>query len=517
MQRILLLLLSFSTVLYARRGEWTLEGSRPTATMSRRLLDDTPSASPADATAAPGNPAPQMDVVQPGNPAPQMDAAQPGNPAPQMADTGAPTAQQAAPSDTASGAGSGGTSMPVLQEGPSDLEVVPDKNSASVAVEEDVQYFIFGYGSLLEKFSRVKTDCAIQGIGEFSLGAIFQEEILAVPGTNTTLNCSTPLNSISAARVSGIQRGWYSPGVHINPALKGAEWADNMLFLVPTYLGAYETTNSDVTCNGIIYPVSPSQYAATVQRELASNYTLVELKPERITVLGGPALPSNAKVVYFSNYKDSITLPTRTAPIVQSYVDITLGGAIELQDQYNLTAANGYSGKYPNFVEELVGTTRGWSSNWLNDRLYPYRPFVFVPLAGRISTALYNQVPKEILQNIKFVPAYSAFNATSPEVKDSSGYSRAPLIMKSAISGAHVVGTIKCPKVSKHVVEIGNEAALRQGAGLVVVNADILIRQRPSLGFSRCNLKITGDTRRTWDRLNVMEIQCGISIMIILL
>jgi hypothetical protein len=68
-----------------------------------------------------------------------------------------------------------------------------------------------------------------------------------------------------------------------------------------------------------------------VKRELMANYTLVELTKDRITQLGGAPLPAAAKVIYFASDKATIALPTPRAPIVQSYIDVTMGGAIELQ------------------------------------------------------------------------------------------------------------------------------------------------------------------------------------------
>jgi hypothetical protein len=75
-----------------------------------------------------------------------------------------------------------------------------------------------------------------------------------------------------------------------------------------------------------------------------------------------------------------------------------------MQDQYNLTTAGGFTGAYPNFVEELVGTTKGWSQYWVNDREFAYRPFVVSPYAFRINTALFNQLKPDILQKISAVP-----------------------------------------------------------------------------------------------------------------
>jgi hypothetical protein len=76
-----------------------------------------------------------------------------------------------------------------------------------------------------------------------------------------------------------VERGWYAPGSHVNPAINGAAWANNGLFLVPTYLGAFESGDKNTTCNGIIYPVTPEQYAAQV-----GPYTVSSMMRVRVIV-----------------------------------------------------------------------------------------------------------------------------------------------------------------------------------------------------------------------------------------
>jgi hypothetical protein len=71
--------------------------------------------------------------------------------------------------------------------------------------------------------------------------------------------------------------------------------------------------------------------------------------------------------------------PTSTFPIVQSYVDICVNGCLEVEALYR--AATGY-------VQEFIKTTTGWNKYWVNDRLYPRRPFIYVPNASKIDQAL---------------------------------------------------------------------------------------------------------------------------------
>jgi len=71
--------------------------------------------------------------------------------------------------------------------------------------------------------------------------------------------------------------------------------------------------------------------------------------------------------------------PTPDFPMVQSYVDICVNGCLEVEALYR--SARG-------FVQEFVKTTTGWNKYWVNDRLYPRRPFIYVPKAETIDRAL---------------------------------------------------------------------------------------------------------------------------------
>jgi hypothetical protein len=76
----------------------------------------------------------------------------------------------------------------------------------TVTPEPGVQYFIFGYGSLLERFSRMKTDCGVVGISEFMLGSLFQQDGLVAPyGPESDVNCTTARDAVIPARISGMQ------------------------------------------------------------------------------------------------------------------------------------------------------------------------------------------------------------------------------------------------------------------------------------------------------------------------
>ena len=81
---------------------------------------------------------------------------------------------------------------------------------------------------------------------------------------------------------------------------------------------------------------------------------------------------------------------TPDTPIVQSYVDIFVNGCLELQDRYGLDG----------FARECIDSTAGWSAHWVNDRIYPRRPFIYRKNAVRIDRLLQAALP-EIFPQIR--------------------------------------------------------------------------------------------------------------------
>ena len=149
--------------------------------------------------------------------------------------------------------------------------------------------YVFGYGSLLERASRTRTN---------------PEAVGAWP-----------------ARVTGYQRGWFH------------QFADNVGSTC-TYLGA-ERANRQ-TINGVVYPVSDIE--ATKQRE--TGYTAVQLAADDFVMLDGSGplkVGGDVDVYIFVSNPESISKtkePTPTFPMVQSYVDICINGCLELESLY---------------------------------------------------------------------------------------------------------------------------------------------------------------------------------------
>jgi hypothetical protein len=197
----------------------------------------------------------------------------------------------------------------------------------------NVADYVFGYGSLLERASRTRTN---------------PDAIGAWP-----------------ARVHGFERGWF----HQMKDFVGSTC---------TFLGAVEAVSK--TINGVVYQVADLQ--STKDREV--GYTATAIHPGRIEMLDGGAPWDPGKTVYiFLSNNESISKtkePTREIPMVQSYVDICINGCIELEALYRKVEGS--------FTQEFLRTTSGWNQFWANDRIYPRRPSVYIPAAGAIDKAL---------------------------------------------------------------------------------------------------------------------------------
>jgi hypothetical protein len=194
--------------------------------------------------------------------------------------------------------------------------------------------YVFGHGSLIERASRTRTN---------------PDAIGAWP-----------------ARVTGFERGWF------HQFTKSENVGSSC-----TYLGAVENAKS--TVNGALYYVA--DFEKTKQRE--TGYTGRLVSSPKIEMLDGAGPWGGEKDVYIfeSNPADisKTKQPTPEFPIVQSYVDICVNGCLEIEALYRTAGG---------FVQEFIKTTTGWNECWVNDRLYPRRPFICVPKAETIDKAL---------------------------------------------------------------------------------------------------------------------------------
>ncbi len=200
--------------------------------------------------------------------------------------------------------------------------------------------YVVGYGSLIQRDSKNKT----------------------YPNTGENL----------PVLVSGFKRGWFTKGGSIG--------------FSTTYLGLIEDVHAKL--NGVIFKLPSAQVIAHYdKRELF--YCRVPVQRAAIQMLTHTPVPPGQFWIYAST-PESIAKPSDRYPIVQSYVDIFLSGCLEIEKQYHIKQ----------FTEQCIATTSDWSTHWVNDRLYPRRPFIYQPNAGVIDALLANQL-SDVFSSIK--------------------------------------------------------------------------------------------------------------------
>ena len=192
--------------------------------------------------------------------------------------------------------------------------------------------YIFGYGSLIEQASRMRTT---------------PRAIYVLP-----------------ARVRGYARGW---------------WArTNSIGFSTTYVGAIPEESSSI--NGVVYAVSEQELKDTNDRE--EGYTPTDITGI-VQILSGDYKPKDTVWMYVNDFKHGQrekSLPSPQFPIVQSYVDICLSGCLQIEQAFPDDAQD--------FARSFIQSTQEWSKYWENDRPAPRRPFAAVPLASRIDGLL---------------------------------------------------------------------------------------------------------------------------------
>lgn len=205
--------------------------------------------------------------------------------------------------------------------------------------------YIVGYGSLMEDASRKRT---------------------------------TPdAGAAHPVEIEGFSRGWFARG--------------DATGFSATYLGIRLKSQSRI--NAVIYAVRPDEVLATDQRE--RSYCRANVAASQVSPLeSGPVAPPDAQLWIYVNRPGSMAAPSPRYPIVQSYVDVFLSGCLEQESRFHLAS----------FASECVSTTTDWSAHWVNDRLYPRRPFVFQPRARQIDELLSTHVPRHF-SRIRLEPA----------------------------------------------------------------------------------------------------------------
>jgi gamma-glutamylcyclotransferase (GGCT)/AIG2-like uncharacterized protein YtfP len=194
--------------------------------------------------------------------------------------------------------------------------------------------YIIGYGSLMQGESRQRT----------------------TPNANT----SYPV------KVNGYQRGWFTKGSGIG--------------FSTTFLGVVQSKESAL--NAAIYLIDVTEITAMDKREFA--YCRLAVEPENYALLKQDFPLSPRQAWIYVNKPENIATANKRYPIVQSYVDIFLSGCLELEQRFELK----------DFAKQCLVTTSNWSTQWMNDRIYPRRPFIYQPKAGQIDQLLNEHLPQ---------------------------------------------------------------------------------------------------------------------------
>ena len=161
--------------------------------------------------------------------------------------------------------------------------------------------------------------------------------------------------------VAGFRRGWFARGSPVG--------------FSTTYLGVVE--DREARFNAVAYSVDEAELAATDARE--ASYCRARVAPPGLTSRERAfSFPADAQAWIYVGTAESIAPPDARFPIVQSYVDVFLSGCFAQEERYAL----------PGFAAECVATTAGWSAYWVNDRIFPRRPFIHQPRARQIDELL---------------------------------------------------------------------------------------------------------------------------------
>jgi hypothetical protein len=221
----------------------------------------------------------------------------------------------------------GGTNPSVVR--PDDVAM-----ECGVAADPGRTQFIIGYGSLMQDDSRKRT--------------------------------APQAGPAHPVEVHGFRRAWIQ---HVQTGSFGI-----------TFLGLRPDEKANL--NAVIYQVDQDELAATDKRE--SSYCRAGVPATAIQSLEVDFAPAaDAQTWIYVSKTDGVALPDAKFPIVQSYVDIFVGGCLEQGQRFGL----------PDFARQCIATTDGWSQHWVNDRIYPRRPFIHQPKAGQIDKLLAGQLP----------------------------------------------------------------------------------------------------------------------------
>ena len=140
-----------------------------------------------------------------------------------------------------------------------------------------------------------------------------------------------------------------------------------------TFLGVSKSENSRINC--IIFEIEESLLPLIDKREFLYHREQVDLNAIEFTSNRFKIKADDNIWIYITNKPSE---PSKDFPIIQSYVDVCLSGAMQLEEEFDLE----------NFAIDFIKTTKQWSQSWVNDRIFPRAPHLHQPDAYRIDVML---------------------------------------------------------------------------------------------------------------------------------
>ena len=250
--------------------------------------------------------------------------------------------------------------------------------------EDNSPWYTFGYGSLLSSSSRIISECGLRGQQEDYIEWTIKNLNVDVIFNQEKAKCirQKQAKQFIPAEIRGYRRGWYSKG-----KLPQKDMKENSLFVRPTFLGLVKDENYNTT--GLLYSTTRQDLKRTDEREKGAGYMYETLSKNDLRLFTSANIPDNAKIRVYASGPDQIDSPTKRFPIVQSYVDVFLGGAIEIEEN---------NPNLQNFSLNTCKQTYGWRGGWLNDRPYPRHRAGFLSIrAEKIDNLLYQCMKDNIL------------------------------------------------------------------------------------------------------------------------
>lgn len=201
------------------------------------------------------------------------------------------------------------------------------------SIDHSLSQYLIGYGSLISEKSKRYTD--------------------PQAGYNIPV------------KLTGYERGWFLKGLPtgFSATFLGVRIKKN----VKMYAAAFGLTD-------------PNKIKAFDERE--SGYCRFLVKEEAIQILTQDKLPKGQYWIFVPQ-AEQVAEASEKYPITQNYVDLFVSGCIYLEKKYKLQG----------FAIGCVKTTTNWSKHWVNDRIFPRRPWTYEQNAVVIDKILHDEVP----------------------------------------------------------------------------------------------------------------------------